>query len=274
MVTCFFGDIHGNAYALEAYLEYLNELNADHVCCLGDLVGWLPFGDRTLQRLRALDFPTVAGNHDLLVAGLFTDHPNQLDRMQATAYNAGLLSTLPQAIEYLRSLPLIIEEKDFVVVHHSPFHLPGAGAAPTIDCFNYLDKTALSGCLQSWRAFSKRMIFSGHDHIPTVYELPDAADNPDLQDVKSYRPQNDQPLVVPLSLNSRYWVKAGSIGGPYRDGVPAANCVVYDSSAETITLVRLAYQADRLRRELADHFFGRNLPTLQKYIELLETNAS
>jgi hypothetical protein len=118
------------------------------------------------------------------------------------------------------------------------------------------------------------MIFSGHDHIPTVYELPDAADNPDLQDVKSYRPQNDQPLVVPLSLNSRYWVKAGSIGGPYRDGVPAANCVVYDSSAETITLVRLAYQADRLRRELADHFFGRNLPTLQNYIELLETNAS
>jgi hypothetical protein len=107
------------------------------------------------------------------------------------------------------------------------------------NCFNYLDKAALSGCLQSWRAFPKRMIFGGHDHIPTVYELPDIVERPSIQDVKAYRPQNDQPLVVPLSSNSRYWVKAGSIGGPYRDGVAAANCVVYDSSAETITLLRL-----------------------------------
>jgi 3',5'-cyclic AMP phosphodiesterase CpdA len=87
-------------------------------------VGWLPFGDRSLRRTRALDFPTVAGNHDLLVAGLFTDHPEQLDRMQATAYNAGLLSTYPGAIDYLRSLPLVLETDDYTVVHHSPFDLP------------------------------------------------------------------------------------------------------------------------------------------------------
>jgi len=49
--------------------------------CLGDLVGWLPFGDRTLTRMRELDLPTVAGNHDLLVAGALTDFPEQIDRM-------------------------------------------------------------------------------------------------------------------------------------------------------------------------------------------------
>ena len=124
MRTYFLGDIHGNAYALERCLAHMDEIRADRVYCLGDLVGWLPFGDRTLTRMRALDLPTVAGNHDLMVAGLFTDHPNQLDRMQASAYNAGLLSTVPGAIEYLLSLPLTLEGEDYVVVHHSPFHLP------------------------------------------------------------------------------------------------------------------------------------------------------
>ena len=39
--------------------------------------------------MRSLGFPTVAGNHDLLVAGVFKDFPQQLDRIEATAYNAG-----------------------------------------------------------------------------------------------------------------------------------------------------------------------------------------
>jgi hypothetical protein len=124
MRTYFFGDIHGNGYALERCLAHLDEVKPDQVYCLGDLMGWLPFGDRSLRRMRALDFPTVAGNHDLLVTGLFTDHPEQLDRMQATAYNAGLLSTYPGAIDYLLSLPLVLETDDYTVVHHSPFDLP------------------------------------------------------------------------------------------------------------------------------------------------------
>lgn len=271
MRTSFFGDIHGNEYALKACLDHLRELRPNAVYCLGDLVGWLPFGDRTLERMRALSVPTVAGNHDLLVCGLFTDHPGQLDRMQATAYNAGLLSTLPGAVEYLLGLPLMLEQDDFVVVHHSPFHLPEPGAPPTIECFDYLDQTALAGCLEAWGKYPKRLIFSGHDHVPTVYELPGGIASPHLEDVHVHRPDADQPLIIPLNPTARYWIKAGSVGGPYRDGLPAANSVLYDSETDTITLYRIPYPTTQLHDALASHLFIHNLPTIRNYINLLNS---
>jgi predicted phosphodiesterase len=274
MRTFFFGDIHGNTDALDACLKYLSELRVDAVYCMGDLVGWLPFGDRSLARMRSLDIPTVAGNHDLLVAGLFSDQPNQPDRMQASAFNAGLLSSSPDAIDYLRGLPLILEAEEFVVVHHSPFHLPKWDALPTIECFNYLDEAALGGCLHEWRRFSRRIIFSGHDHDPAIYELPDSAESPSVASVKIHKPGRSESLTVRLDSRARYWIKAGSVGGPYRDGIPAANCVLFDSTAETVTLSRLPYSTDRLREELASHFFCRNLSTLQKYLALLDSPAA
>lgn len=270
MRTYFLGDIHGNVYALEACLKHLHSLKVDEVICLGDLVGWLPFGDRTLHRMRSLNFPTVAGNHDLLVAGLFIDQPKQLDRMQATAFNAGLLSTISWATDFLLNLPLILEKGEFAVTHHSPFHLPPSGEAPTIASFNYLDDTAFRECLSPWQAYPRWLIFSGHDHIPAVYELPDALRNPEPGDVIVHRPPRDSELAVHLSSTSRYWIKAGSVGGPYRDGIPAANSVLYDSEAETVTLFRLPYPTDKLLRELASQRFYSHIPTMKRYLELLE----
>ncbi len=269
MRTYFFGDIHGNEYALEACLKHIQQVKADEIYCLGDLVGWLPFGDRTLSRMRSLGLPTVAGNHDLMVAGVFKDFPQQLDRMQATAYNAGLLSTIPGAIEYLLSLPLTIEKESFFVTHHSPFHLPFRWDALTIECFNYLTQPVLESCLLEWNYFPKQIIFSGHDHVPVVYELPGGSVPPPLENIKIYEPSADRGLTIRLNPHSRYWVKAGSIGGPYRDGVPVANSVLYDSTEATITFFRLPFSTDLLYRELDSHFFAPTLPTIRKYIDLL-----
>ena len=270
MRAYFFGDIHGNSHGLEACLKHLDVLEPDQVYCLGDLAGWLPFGDRTLRRIRSMALPTVAGNHDLLIAGLITDHPEQLDRMQATAYNAGLLSTIDGAEDYLLSLPLLLEQEEFVVVHHSPFHLPLSGKSPTIENFNYLDDSALTRSLEAWRSYPKRIIFSGHDHVAGLFELPDAVVSPRLSDVIVYRPEPEHHLTVRLNPHSRYWIKAGSVGGPYRDGVVAANSVLYDRSSQTVTFFRLPYTTDGLRRELASNRFCLNLPTLRRYLELLQ----
>jgi len=264
-----FGDIHGNSYALERCIDHIHELNIDKIFCLGDVVGWLPFGDRTLESMRSYGFPTVAGNHDLLVAGLFKDHPNQLDRMQASAFNAGLLSKVEGAFEYLLNLPLAIVEKDFIVVHHSPFDLPPPGEKPTINCFNYLDREALLECLESWRNYDRQIIFSGHDHLPAVYELPETSGNARIEDVIVHRPPASGPLVIDMKPGVRYWVKAGSVGGPYRDGIPMANAVLYDSDAGKITLFRLPWNTDRLRRELSSQRFFANLDTIRRYLELL-----
>ncbi len=266
MKTYFFGDIHGNAFALEAVIQHYRQIQPDSIYCLGDLVGWLPFGDRTLTRMRALDLPTVAGNHDLMAAGLFPDHPHQLDRMQASAYNSGLLSTLPCALDYLLSLPLFIETADMTILHHSPFHLPSPGMTPAISHFNYLDEPALSGCLEAWRSFPKKLILSGHDHIPAVYELVETEKIPTLKDIRIHRPAAGESMTISLKSGSRYWIKAGSVGGPYRDGVFAANSVLLDSSAQTLTLFRIPYPLDQLCKDLSNNRYCRNLKTLFPYM--------
>ncbi len=263
MRTYFFGDLHGNSHALEACLKHLEEQKADEVYCLGDLAGWLPFGDRTFARMRSCAIPTVAGNHDLLIAGAITDFPDQVDRMQATAYNAGLLYPMEGAIEYILSLPLVIEKEHFTVVHHSPFTLPPKGMPPTIECFGYLDQAALAEAVPSWSQYKRRLIFSGHDHIPGIYELPQG------DEVKVHWPGFENSMTLHINENSRYWVKAGSVGGPYRDGTPVANSVLYDSEAGTITMFRITYDTNPMRQALSAHRFCRNLPTLKKYLELL-----
>ena len=268
MRTFFFGDIHGNIPALEECLRHMDSLRVDEVYCLGDIVGWLPFGDRTLKRMLSLGIPTVAGNHDLLVAGLFTDRPDQSDRRQATAYNAGLLSAMEGATDFLLSLPLVLDRERFIVVHHSPFHLPPAGRKPTIDCFDYLNERALRSSLGPWSTGPHRLIFSGHDHIPAVYELPDSAQPPRLEDIRIHRPPAERPHTIRLSQASRYWIKAGSVGGPYRDGVSVANSVLYDSAEEAITLFRLPYRAEELCRELVSNRFYMNLDTMRRYVDL------
>lgn len=261
----FFGDLHGNVDALEACFRHMEAEKADEVFCLGDLAGWLPFGDKTLERMRPAGFPTVAGNHDLLIAGAITDHPDQLDRMQATAYNAGLIFPVPGAVDYLLGLPLSIEREDFTVVHHSPFTLPSGDSALSIETFNYLDDAALRDSIASWKHHPKRLIFSGHDHIPAVFELTER------EEIVIRRPERAESLSVKLNATSRYWIKAGSVGGPYRDGVPAANSVLYDTESQTITLFRIHYDTTRLREALLAHRFCRNLPTIRKYAALLSS---
>ena len=59
------------------------------------------------------------------------------------------------------------------------------------------------------------------------------------------------------------------MGGPYRDGIPAANSVLYDTAEETVTLFRLPFPTGRLYRELSSHFFAPTLPTLQEYLAFL-----
>ncbi len=273
MRTYFLGDIHGNRAALEASLEHARQLGVDDIICLGDIVGWLPFGNETLPKIQSLNLPCVAGNHDWMVAGIFEDHPDQADRMEATRYNAHQLKAMPGALEFLAGLPLMLEHPQFVAVHHSPFHLPREGEKVHFSHFEYLSEDVLRGVLDRWAVFPHRLILSGHDHIPAVFELQggDAAAAP--PDVIVHRAPAAGSLTVCMKPQSRYWVKAGSVGGPYRDGIPLANSVLLDMTAATLTLYRIPYPAADLVRRLEAHPLCARLSTLQKYLELLKSHS-
>jgi predicted phosphodiesterase len=64
MLVALISDIHGNALALEAALASIEADQPDHIVCLGDVAAFGPQPCQAIERLRALDFPTVMGNTD------------------------------------------------------------------------------------------------------------------------------------------------------------------------------------------------------------------
>ena len=59
-----FGDIHANLPALDAVLPHIGAQHFDAVYCLGDLVGYAPFPNEVVDRVRDGGFPTIMGNYD------------------------------------------------------------------------------------------------------------------------------------------------------------------------------------------------------------------
>ena len=57
-------DVHGNFPALEAVLEDINRRRPDATYCLGDLVGYGPFPNEVIARIRVDQIPTIMGNYD------------------------------------------------------------------------------------------------------------------------------------------------------------------------------------------------------------------
>ena len=61
-------DIHANLTALEAVLEDAKD-EYDLVWCLGDTVGYGPWPDECVNRVRAVSTTAVIGNHDWAALG-------------------------------------------------------------------------------------------------------------------------------------------------------------------------------------------------------------
>ena len=57
-------DIHGNLDAFEVVLDDIRNQNADHIVCLGDIVGYNARPKECLQIVREMNIPCVKGNHD------------------------------------------------------------------------------------------------------------------------------------------------------------------------------------------------------------------
>lgn len=94
-------DIHANLPALDTALEELGSV--DRYACPGDIVGYGPHPNECIERVRALDAVTVAGNHELIVLGELPEegiHPWAVQtlrwtRKELTAENRDWIAALP-----------------------------------------------------------------------------------------------------------------------------------------------------------------------------------
>jgi len=241
-------DIHANLEALEATLAAAS--GYDRVLMLGDVVGYGADPNAVVDRVRSLPMAAmIRGNHDKVAAGLEDmDAFNHIAR-EAIAWTASALT--PENGAWLAALPrgpLVIDET-VEICHGTPFD-------EDVYVFDDLD------ALRALRTAQRPLCLYGHTHVPAVFRLGNDEAGASLAlsrpngTLELIGPTRGASFTIGLDRDAQYLVNCGAVGQP-RDGDPRAAYGVYDSSARTVTIVRVVYdvaaaQAKIVRAGLPD----------------------
>ena len=205
----FLGDIHGNLPALEAVLNDIEQQAPDAVFLLGDLINRCPWTRDVIDILRHRNWPSVQGNHDLVLAQLNTpdgspvfSNRNRFPNMHWTWEQLG-----PEELSYLLLLPhdLLIETAGappLRLFHGLPDN-PFAGIVPEADEESVSDHIAI---------YDEPVLICGHTHQPMDRTI--------------------KPRTSPAHNGSSFPVEQrilnpGSVGMPY-NGDPRAQYLLLD----------------------------------------------
>ncbi|MFZ5969269.1 MAG: metallophosphoesterase family protein [Bacillota bacterium] len=121
-------DIHGNADALEAVLKDIESKRVDVIYCTGDIVGYGPYPNQVVERIRCNEIPTVRGNYDHSVGSntavcgcRFEDGKKEEVGVQSLIWSQG--NTTSQNKKWLSMLPvqiwLELSNRKILFVHGS-----------------------------------------------------------------------------------------------------------------------------------------------------------
>jgi diadenosine tetraphosphatase ApaH/serine/threonine PP2A family protein phosphatase len=226
-------DIHGNVDALEAVLAAAGPV--DRHLVLGDVVGYGAGPNDVIDQVQALaPAAIIRGNHDKVIAGIEVPESFNPAALQSAAWTADALT--PEHRAWLADLPqgpAIVD--DLVEICHG---MPGDEDEYLFtprDAARALDTARRPVCL------------FGHTHVPACYIL--SLDEPDLLVVEDTGHGN--PVELSLDERRRFVVNPGAVGQP-RDGDPRAAYAIYDDTARTLALHRVAYDVEMAQRRIRE----------------------
>ncbi len=218
------GDIHGNLEALTAVLKDAQRRGFDRAVSVGDVVGYGADPSACLALLRNLKAGIVMGNHDQAVTGgIPLDTFNSYAR-QAVEWTARSLPA--EELAFLKTLPFVIREKEYVV-SHGTLHQP--------EEFRYLLTEAEA--VASLAVLDHPVCFLGHTHMPVWVRAKDG----DLE--------ISQTDAAPVEPGRPVLVNVGSVGQP-RDGDPRTVYCLYDTEKKLAVLHRLDYDLQETGRKI------------------------
>ena len=229
-------DIHSNIEALEAVLEDIAQQGPQEILCLGDVVGYGPEPEETIDRIENLCRFCLSGNHDYAVltrADRFNPLAVEAVRFTRDVLRPGAVS-LPRKRarwQFLEELPTRKEEDSTLYVHGSPRD----------DRNEYILESDLlfpqDGKIRDILDHTTSLLFIGHTHVPGVIG----------EDMSFWRPEKSG-VAFPLQTNAKYIVNVGSVGQP-RDGDPRA-CYVL-AYPDRIVYRRVKYDFRKTMKKLA-----------------------
>jgi len=221
-------DIHANLMAFMAVLEDIERQGeVDKIWCLGDIVGYGPDPHQCIKLLYHTNHVCVAGNHDWAAIGKINTAEFNPDAAAACHWTAQQLS--PEDIEYLASLPTVIEEDDFTLAHGSPRE----------PIWEYLVSTSLASV--NFACFKTKFCLVGHSHVPMVFSQDESGN--------CLGSQFSENIRLVLGKN-RLIINPGGVGQP-RDGDPRASYAIYDSETSLVRLYRVTYDIRATQDKMA-----------------------
>jgi predicted phosphodiesterase len=227
-------DIHANLEALTAVLDAVEEIRAEAVYCLGDIVGYGADPDACVRLTLARATLVVRGNHDKAVAGLMN-----LEWFNNSARAAALWTRKNAREETLAQVKGLPEgprdgSEGILICHGTPF-----------DEDTYLfDRETM---MESFRTLDERhpgtrICFHGHTHVPFVAVRDGARDSPRVL---------RQQAEIDLEAGGTYLINPGSVGQP-RDGNARASFGILDTDRMVYRNLRIAYGIREAQRKIHD----------------------
>jgi putative phosphoesterase len=215
-------DIHGNLPALETVLEGLRDARVDTIVCLGDTVGYGPYPNECLARVRETCSVVLKGNHDSgLIGETSVEDFNQYG-LKALLWSQARVTE--ENKEYLRALPFTVVQESITLAHASPLHPAD---------WTYI--LTLRAARVNFSAFTTTICFIGHTHVPVII--------------------NEDLTVGEFRKGTRCIINIGSVGQP-RDGNPDAAYGIYDTLEDDFVLYRTPYDIQKT----ADAIIAAGLP--------------
>jgi predicted phosphodiesterase len=239
MTFALLSDVHANLPALDAVLADIEGRSGiDAVYHLGDLVGYAPWPDEVVSRLRERGIPGVAGNYDSTTA---TDYEHcgcryedaRQEALSHVSYDWTRAHTSPESKRWLAGLPFRLDLRP-LGGHKAGPRLMLVHGNPVLNTVYWTEDRSDDFCLKMANQLGAKagdLVAFGHTHKPWH-----------------------------RSVHGIHFVNTGSVGRP-KDGDWRAGYVLVamDGVAVDVEFVRVAYDLARAtaairESELPDDF--------------------
>jgi len=232
VIVVLLSDIHANLPALEAVLADIDRCrDADAVYHLGDLVGYAPWPNETVELLERRGIPGIAGNYDSTVAtdykhcGCRYEDPRQ-EELSHLSYAWTRQHVSPATKRYLGALPFRLDVRP-LGGHTSGPTLVLVHGTPTLNTVYWTEDRSDDFCMKMAEIAGMSpgdLIAFGHTHKPW-HRL----------------------------VDGRHFVNTGSVGRP-KDGDWRAQYVRVHVTNDAIEpeIVRIAYDVERAMRGIRE----------------------
>ncbi len=240
-------DIHGNLPALEAVIAELERLQPDLVILNGDLINAVPFSGPVIDRVRALDWVVIRGNHEFYYLDYGTDRalPGSDDPKRWGQLHWLVQRITPEQGAYLAVLP---DDRTLYLPGTQPIRV--THGVPGRNRVGFYPQQSDEKILSQVRSLPQRTLVSAHTHLQVdrhVYLDPELVMDP-LTD--PHVGGRTTPDISPETCSvNHHWhvINPGSVGLPL-GGDPRAQFAILEAVPEEVepggwraTMHRVAY---------------------------------